>query len=106
MLLHPDLNTFELLPWRGDDAFVARMFCDVSTLDGSPFAGDSRHVLRRQLDIAREKGFSFYVGPDMEFFYFASGADGRPTNILLDTGGYFDLTTVDVATDLRRRTIL
>ncbi|MDQ3575884.1 MAG: glutamine synthetase family protein, partial [Actinomycetota bacterium] len=106
MLLQPDPNTFELLPWRGDDAPVARMFCDVTTLDGAPFAGDPRHVLRRQLDIAREKGFSFYVGPDIEFFYFAQGKGGRPTNTPLDTGGYFDLTPVDVATDLRRRTIL
>jgi glutamine synthetase len=106
MLLHPDPNTFELLPWRGDDAPVARMFCDVTNLDGTPFAGDPRHVLRRQLDIAREKGFSFYVGPDMEFFYFAQGKGGKPTNKPLDAGGYFDLTTVDVATDLRRRTIL
>jgi glutamine synthetase len=63
-------------------------------------------VLRRQLELAREKGFSFYVGPDIEFFYFAQGDGGRPTNVPLDTGGYFDLTTVDVATDLRRRTIL
>ena len=105
MLLHPDPNTFELLPWRGDDTPVARMFCDVTTLDGTPFPGDPRHVLRRQLEIAREKGFSFYVGPDMEFFYFATD-NGRPTAIPLDSGGYFDLTTVDVATDLRRRTIL
>jgi glutamine synthetase len=105
MLLHPDPNTFELLPWRGDDTPVARMFCDVTTLDGTPFAGDPRHVLRRQLDLAREKGFSFYVGPDMEFFYFASDG-GKPTAVPLDAGGYFDLTTVDVATDLRRRTIL
>jgi glutamine synthetase len=73
MLLLPDPNTFEQLPWRGgDDAPVARMFCDVTDLDGSPFAGDPRHVLRRTLDRARERGFSFYVGPDMEFFYFAT----------------------------------
>ena len=106
MLLHPDPNTFELLPWRGEDAPVARMFCDVSNLDGSPFEGDPRHVLRRNLDKARELGFSFYVGPDMEFFYFANDKKGKPAPIPLDSGGYFDLTTVDVATDLRRRTIL
>ena len=76
MLLHPDPNTFELLPWRGEDAPVARMFCDITNLDGSPFEGDPRHVLRRNLDRARELGFSFYVGPDMEFFYFANN-EGR-----------------------------
>ncbi|MGI8778425.1 MAG: glutamine synthetase family protein [Acidimicrobiales bacterium] len=105
MLLQPDPNTFELLPWRGEETPVARMFCDVTNLDGTPFEGDSRHVLRRNLDRARDRGFSFYVGPDMEFFYFArQEGSGPPTP--LDHGSYFDLTTVDVATDLRRRTIL
>ena len=105
MLLRPDPNTFELLPWRGEDAPVARMFCDVTNLDGSPFEGDPRHVLRRNLERAREKGLTFYVGPDMEFFYFA-GQNGKPTPNPLDSGSYFDLTTTDVATDLRKRTIL
>jgi glutamine synthetase len=107
MLLSPDPNTFELLPWRGDETPVARMFCDVKRLDGEPFEGDPRHVLRRNMDKAREKGFSFYVGPDMEFFYFASSdRDGGHAPTPLDNGSYFDLTTVDVATDLRRKTIL
>ncbi|HEX8769530.1 MAG TPA: glutamine synthetase family protein, partial [Acidimicrobiales bacterium] len=107
MLLSPDPNTFELLPWRGDETPVARMFCDVKRLDGEPFEGDPRHVLRRNMDKAREKGFSFYVGPDMEFFYFASSdRDGGHPPTPLDNGSYFDLTTVDVATDLRRKTIL
>jgi glutamine synthetase len=107
MLLRPDPNTFELLPWRGDDAPVGRMFCDITNLDGTAFEGDPRHVLRRNMEKAREKGFSFYVGPDMEFFYFANPgeSDGSPPE-LLDRGSYFDLTTSDVATDLRKRTIL
>jgi glutamine synthetase len=106
MLLLPDPNTFEQLPWRGgDDAPVARMFCDVTNLDGSPFAGDPRHVLRRTLDRARERGFSFYVGPDMEFFYF-DAPDGQQDARPLDQGSYFDLTTADVASDLRKRTVL
>ena len=105
MLLQPDPNTFELLPWRGEETPVARMFCDVTNLDGTPFEGDPRHVLRRSMERARDRGFSFYVGPDMEFFYFAK-QDGHHAPTPLDHGSYFDLTTVDVATDLRRRTIL
>lgn len=104
VLAHPDPNTFELLPWRGDAEPVARMFCDITTLQGEPFAGDPRNVLRRNLDRAREKGFSFYVGPDIEYFYFASGDPSRPVEPL-DAGTYFDLTTADVATDLRKRTV-
>src|SRR5918999_3868938 len=71
VLARPDPNTFELLPWGTEDA-AARMFCDIANLDGSPFEGDPRQVLRRNLDRAREKGFTFYVAPEMEFFYFSS----------------------------------
>src|SRR3954470_23267411 len=102
MLAIPDANTFGVLPWRGEDAPVARMFCDVTDLDGTPFAGDPRHVLRRNLDRARERGFTFYAGPDMEYFYFGSSQSTE----VLDRGSYFDLTASDVASDLRKRTIL
>jgi glutamine synthetase len=104
-LLQPDPNTFELLPWIGTEGSVARMFCDVTALDGSPFEGDPRFVLRRNLDRARERGFSFYAGPDVEYFYFADG-NGTRVPQPLDSGSYFDLTTTDVATDLRKRTVL
>src|SRR5207237_8610259 len=80
-------------------------FRDVTALCGTPFAGDPRHVLRRTLDRARERGFTFYAGPDMEYFYFA---DADPTHepVPLDQGSYFDLTASDVASDLRKRTII
>jgi glutamine synthetase len=106
VLAKPDPNTFELLPWAEEDETSARMFCDIENLDGSPFEGDPRQVLKRNLDRARERGFSFYVAPEMEFFYFSSSElapGGQP--IPLDSGGYFDLTTADVASDLRKRTI-
>jgi glutamine synthetase len=102
MLAVPDPNTFDIVPWRGDDAPVARMFCDVQNLSGDPFDGDPRFVLKRNLDRAREKGFTFYVGPEIEFFYFES-----PTNpVPLDHAGFFDLTQSDMASELRKRTIL
>jgi glutamine synthetase len=104
VLALPDPGTFEMLPWVAPDDASASMFCDVVNLDGSPFEGDPRQVLKRNLDRARERGFSFYVAPEMEFFYFADGDPTRPPKPL-DTGGYFDLTTADVASDLRKRTI-
>jgi glutamine synthetase len=104
VLAKPDPNSFELLPWAKGDDPSARMFCDILNHDDTPFEGDPRQVLKRNLDKAREQGFSFYVAPEMEFFYFA---DGDPTTAPqpLDTGSYFDLTTADVASDLRKRTI-
>ena len=86
------------------DDTSARMFCDIANLDGTPFEGDPRQVLRRNLDRARERGFSFFCAPEMEFFYFADGDASTPLQPL-DQGSYFDLTTADVASDLRKRTI-
>jgi glutamine synthetase len=104
VLARPDARTFELLPWGGREDTSARMFCDLTTLDGTPFAGDPRSVLRRNLDAARERGYSFFVAPEIEFFYLASGDPTSPP-VPLDTGSYFDLTTADVTSDLRHRTI-
>jgi glutamine synthetase len=102
MLAQPDASTFELLPWRGSDAPVARMFCDITHFDGAPFAGDPRHVLRRNLERARERGYRFFVSPEMEYFYFRSETDPTP----LDDGGFFDLTTQDIASELRKQTVM
>ncbi len=103
MLARPDPTTFQILPWRtGDDGGVARMFCDIVTPDGEPFAGDPRGVLRRNLAKAAELGYSFYVAPEIEYFYFE---DSSPDPVVLDRGGYFDLTPLDVAQEYRRSTI-
>jgi glutamine synthetase len=102
MIARPDPATFELLPWRSEDVPVARVFCDIHTLDGDPFEGDPRRVLRRNLDRARERGFTFFAGPEMEYFYFTS--DERPEPI--DKAGFFDLTPGDLTSNLRRTTIL
>lgn len=100
----PDPATFHLLPWRdGERGAVAAIFCDIVRPDGTPYEGDPRLVLRRTLQRAAKLGYIFYVGPEMEFFYFRS-ARGVPET--LDEGGYFDLTPQDVATDIRRDTIL
>lgn len=102
MLAKPDPATFAILAWRPEEHGVARMFCDIHDTDGTPFEGDPRYVLKRNLARAAELGFSFYVGPEIEFFYFKSATEPIP----LDNGGYFDLTPHDVARDFRRKTIL
>ncbi|QRN80219.1 MAG: glutamine synthetase, partial [Nocardiopsis sp. BM-2018] len=104
VLAVPDPDTFELLPWSEPGATEARVFCDIHHLDGSPFEGDPRQVLRRNIRRARESGYTFFIAPDIEFFYFAppeAGAAPQP----LDAGSYFDLTTNDAAGNLRKQTI-
>ena len=102
MVLAPDPATFRLLPWRPREQAVARMFCDVRVPGGEPFEGDPRWVLKRALARAAEGGYTFYVSPEIEFFYFRD-QHGTET---LDDGGYFDLTPLDGGTDLRRQTVL
>lgn len=102
MIAKPDPTTFQLLPWRPKEKAVARMFCDVLKPDGTPYEGDPRYALKRNLKRLKEKGFTFYLGPELEYFYFK---DDKSIQIL-DEGGYFDLTTLDAASDLRRETIL
>lgn len=103
MLAVPDADTFELLPWRTDDP-VARIFCNISSLDGLPFPGDPRQVLRRGLDRAKSLGYRYYASADLEYFYFRDNDPSRPPQPL-DTSSYFDLSAADSAGDLRRRTI-
>jgi glutamine synthetase len=107
VLARPDARTFQLLPYLTDGHPVARVVCDVVNLDGSPFEGDPRHVLRRALERARSLGFSFFVAPELEFFYFApADGDGAQPPRPLDRGSYFDLTIHDLASRLRRETVL
>ncbi|REK20291.1 MAG: glutamine synthetase, partial [Actinobacteria bacterium] len=101
MLAKPDPSTFTVLPWREENQ-VARMFCDIYTPEGEPFLGDPRTVLKRNLERASEMGYNFYVAPELEFFYFK---DSGPVPEVLDRGGYFDLTPLDVAQNYRRDTI-
>jgi glutamine synthetase len=97
----PDLETFELLPWKIDGQLHARMICDILNPDRTPYQGDPRFVLRRNLEHAKELGFTLNVGPELEYFYF-KGPDGTQ---LLDHAGYFDLVPDDLGTELRHRTI-
>lgn len=102
MRAFPDPSTFQILPWRPRENAVARMFADIRDVSGRPFEGDPRQCLKRNLKKAAELGYTFYVGPEIEFYYFKDAA-GTQT---LDNGGYFDLTPLDIASDLRRETVL
>jgi len=104
VLAIPDPNTFEVMPWVDQKSAEARVFCDIHKLDGAPFEGDPRQILRRNLDAARAQGFEFLLAPDMEYFYFAPPQPGVAPQPL-DEGGFFDLTSSDVASSLRKAPI-
>jgi len=102
MIALPDPTTFQILPWSLPQYPIARMFCDILKPGGESFEGDPRYVLKRILKRATDKGYTFNVGPELEYFYFKN-AEG--TNCL-DEGGYFDLTPPDIASDLRLETVI
>lgn len=102
MLARPDPATFQILPWSQPECLVARMFCDIVKPGGQPFEGDPRFVLKRNLKRASDLGYTFNVGPELEYFYFKNSEGTQ----VLDEGGYFDLTPPDVGSDLRMETTL
>jgi glutamine synthetase len=103
MIAMPDPSTFAVLPWRPDEQGVARMFCDIQTPERTPYEGDPRQVLRRAIERMEGMGFdTFNVGPELEYYLFK---DSKGTEVL-DQGGYFDLTTLDAGSDVRRETVL
>ena len=102
MVAIPDPETFQLMPWKQGETKVARMICDIVTPDGKPYEGDPRYVLRRALDRMASLGFdTFNVGPELEYFLFR---DDKGTETL-DEGGYFAMTTLDAASELRQETV-
>jgi glutamine synthetase len=102
MVAIPDPGTFQVMPWKEGETRVARMICDVVTPDGQPYEGDPRYVLRRALERMEAMGFdTFNIGPELEYFLFKDDA-GTET---LDEGGYFAMTTMDAAGELRNETI-
>jgi glutamine synthetase len=102
MRAFPDPTTFTLLPWRPRQNAVARMFCDIRTPNGDPFAGDPRFVLKRNLERLAGMGYTYYVGPELEFFFLKDADTPEP----LDRGGYFDQLSSQPAADLRRDIVL
>ncbi|MFM6939131.1 MAG: type I glutamate--ammonia ligase [Rhodoluna sp.] len=105
MLAVPDPSTFQILPWRGEIDPTARMFCDIQTPDGKPAAADPRNVLRRALAKASDRGFSFYIHPEIEFYLLKSSQIGPEGPIPVDNAGYFDNVPGGTAHDFRRRAV-
>lgn len=105
MKLYPDLNSFALFPWRENNS-VARLICDVYKPDGTPFNGSPRQILKNVLAEAAEMGYTFNVGPELEFFLFKKDEDGNPTTTTVDDASYFDMGPVDPGEDVRRDIVL
>lgn len=96
----PDLRTFRIIPWDIGGEKTAMMFCDIQTPDGNPYEGDPRWVLRRMLKKIKDKGWTFYTGPELEYFYFSNEGEAE----ILDQSGYFDYGPADIGTQLRKQT--
>lgn len=106
MYLHPDIDSIQILPWRPQQGKVARFICDVYRPSGVPFEGSPRYILQKQLERAKSMGYSFNVGPELEFFLFHTDAEGRPTLETHDEAGYFDLGPTDMGENARREMVL
>ncbi|MEE1227420.1 MAG: type I glutamate--ammonia ligase [Lachnospiraceae bacterium] len=106
MYLYPDLSTFEILPWRPQHGKVARFMCDVYRPEGVPFERDSRYILKRELAMLAEDGYTFEVGPECEFFLFHLDENGQPTTLTHEKASYFDVTPLDLGENARRDIVL
>ena len=106
MYLYPDLDTFEIFPWRPQQGKVARLICDVYKPDGTIFQSDPRYVLKKVMSQAKSMGLEFDVGPECEFFLFHTDDDGLPTTVTHESAGYFDLGPLDLGENARRDMVL
>ena len=106
MYLYPDLSTFTIFPWRPQQGKVARFICDIHRPDGTPFEGDPRYVLKKVIKEAEQMGYTFYVGPECEFFLFHTDDYGNPTTVTHEKGGYFDLGPIDLGENARRDMVM
>ncbi len=106
MYLYPDLDTYVTFPWRPQQGKVARLICDVYDVEGKPFLGDPRYILKKAIKEATEMGYTFNVGPELEFFLFHMAENGQPTTISHERAGYFDLGPLDLGENARRDMVL
>ena len=106
MYLHPDLDTFCILSWRPQRGKVARFICDIYRADGTPYEESPRYILQETIKKVEEKGYTFMVNPECEFFLFHTDDNGRPTTLTHEQAGYMDLSPVDLGENTRRDIVL
>ena len=106
MFLHPDLDTFAILPWRPQQGKVARLICDVYDREGNLYAKSSRTILQKVISEAKAMGYEFEISPECEFFLFDQNNEGQPTTESNERAGYFDLGPVDLGENARRDMVL
>ena len=106
IFLHPDPDTITVLPWRPEHGKVARMFCSITYPDGRPFEHDVRTLLKEAIRHAKELGYSFYFGPEMEFYLFKLDENGNPTALPYDHATYMDVAPEDKCENVRREICL
>lgn len=106
LYLYPDLDSFQIFPWRPQQGKVARFICDVHRPNGQPFEGDPRYILKKVLEEAKSMGYQFEVGPECEFFLYHTDDNGQPTTVTHEKAGYFDLGPVDLGENARRDMVL
>ena len=105
MYLMPDPTTYAVLPWENDNKITARLICDVYTPNGKPFEGDPRYILKKALKEAKDMGFLYNVGPELEFFLFKPKESGEMMPSIHDVAGYFDYSPRDLADDVRKEIV-
>ena len=106
LYLHPDPDSFVILPWRPQQGKVARLLCDVCRADGSLLEESPRQILRKTLKRAAQKGYTFRVHPECEFFLFHTDENGIPTTVTHDQAGYMDIAPLDLGENARRDMVL
>lgn len=106
LFLYPDPSTLTVLPWRPEHGRVVRMFCRICNPDGSVFINDTRSILIKAVADAKEAGYNFNFGSELEFYLFKLDEKGNRTYIPHDDAGYMDIAPDDRGENVRREICL
>ena len=106
LFLHPDPSTLTVLPWRPEHGRVVRMFCSVTYPSGKIFECDTRSILIKAVQDAKNEGYTFAFGSEMEFYLFKLDENGNPTKIPYDNASYMDIAPDDKGENVRREICL